>query len=518
MRSTGGLDGQEGKRTFLRLLPLFFASGAAGLLYEVVWLRMLIRAFGVTVYAVTTVLAVFMGGLALGAFLGGRLAPRLRRPLLAYGLVEAGIGLSAWASTLAMRTLPELVPAIHAAAPSLPLAPVRFVLAALVLLVPTVLMGATLPVLSGLFEGRDGERRVGFLYAVNTGGAVLGVLASGFVLLGALGETRTVLAGVAANLGVGVAALLLCRRGGPAPASPVPAPSQSVPSPVDGGPSATGLLVLYGLVGAVALGYQVVWSRLLILLVGNSVYGFSSMLAMYLVGIAAGAAVMAARLRRVRDPVPWMAGLLALGAFLSVVSLAVLTALGTAETSEAYTYSRLWSREDFLPLPLYSFVVVFPVTFCSGALFPAFVQAWTRSRPGLPEATGRLYGVNTVGAIAGSVVTGFLLIGLLGSVLTLLVAAALSLVLATVVLLRAAHDHPRRRLAALGLWPAFLLLAVFSLEDPLPAILRARLPEGSEIRFHTEDAVAATTVADTSHRNLYINGLAVSGTGYIARV
>jgi len=520
-----GRQDRAERRIFHLLLLLFVFSGAAGLIYEVVWLRMLIRAFGVTVYAVTTVLAVFMAGLAAGAIIAGRFSHRIRRPLLVYALLELGIGGSAWGATVLMGQLPALVRTIHSAAPGMPLAPLWFVAAAVLFLPSTVLMGATLPVLSGLLERRGGigERRVGFLYAVNTLGAVLGVLASGFVLLGAVGERSTVLVAVAMNVFVGLLAFAATRRAGGVETDTVvegqEASSRAPTSDADSVPGLSPRLLVigYGLVGLIALSYQVVWSRLLILIVGNSVYGFSSMLAMYLMGIAAGSAVMSGWIRRVRDPALWVAALLAAGGLLSVLSLYILTGLGTSETRVEYIYSRIWEWRDFLVLPVYAFVVVFPVTFCSGALFPGFVRAYTRVRTGLPEAVGRLYGVNTVGAILGSLVTGFVLIGLLGSVVTLLVAALLSLALATLLLLRGAPGRGRR-LTALAVWPLFLVLSVGALEDPILSILKARLPAGAEIKFHAEDVVAATTVVESGTRSVHINGLSVSAAGYIGRV
>ena len=509
-------------RTFYVLLVLFLFSGAAGLLYEVVWLRMLVRAFGVTVYAVTTVLAVFMAGLAAGAIIAGRDAARIRKPLVTYALLELGIGLTAWLSTRLMVMLPDLVQHVHNAAPGLPLGPLWFGAAGLVFLPSTILMGATLPVLSSLLEeqGAVGEKKVGFLYAINTFGAVTGVLASGFVLIGTVGERNTVFVGVGLNLLVGLMAFAASRWQTTVSPSVTPAASESDREPVWSAAihSPRALIISYGLVGLVALSYQVVWSRLLTLIVGNSVYGFSSMLAMYLMGVAAGSAVMSGWIRKVRNPVLWIAVLLAAGGILSIVSLYVLTAIGTSETRVEYTYSRIWEWRDFLVLPVYSFVVVFPVTFCSGALFPGFVRAYTRVRPNLPEAVGRMYGVNTIGAIIGSLITGFVLIGALGSILTLMIAALLSLILATWLVLPIIRKNRNFRLATLAIWPLFIILAAGALEDPILTILKARLPADAKIQFHAEDVVAATTVVESGTRSVHINGLKVSTAGYIGRV
>ena len=196
---------------------LLFLSGAAGLVYQVAWVRLLGLTFGVTVYAVSTVLAAFMGGLAIGSFVGGRRADRARRPLRVYGLVELGVALTAlltpWAFGVLQGAYANLAQVVAPAQAPLIAGGVRAVLAFGVLLVPTALMGATLPLaVRGVRNAAADRTRgdawtIGLLYATNTAGAIVGCLLSGFVLIGRLGLAETIFAAAAANVVAGLGGL-----------------------------------------------------------------------------------------------------------------------------------------------------------------------------------------------------------------------------------------------------------------------------------------------------------------------
>ncbi|MCI0339784.1 MAG: fused MFS/spermidine synthase [Planctomycetales bacterium] len=295
----------------------FFFSGASGLLLEVLWVRRLILVFGSTTLAVSTVVAAFMAGLAVGAAAIGRRADSFRSPLRAYGLFEIGIAIYA---LLLPALLDALVPLYRIAwsatgAAYLPLSLFRFALGTVVLLLPTALMGATLPALSRhVARTRPGfGAAVGRLYAVNTAGAVAGCAAGGFLLLPGLGERWTLLCAVGADLAVGTAAILLARRPG------APAGEPSLPAPPGADPAPEGLAapaapeepddrhtvrlaaMAFALSGASAMALQVAWTRLLTLIVGPSVYAFTVILTLFLLGLAAGGAAGTRLLRRVHD-------------------------------------------------------------------------------------------------------------------------------------------------------------------------------------------------------------------------
>ena len=283
------------------LLALFFCSGACGLLYQVLWLRLLSLVFGVTVYAASTVLAAFMTGLALGSVLAGRLLTRVRRPLLVFGIAEILIGLSALGTPLALDAAATVYQRLHQLNPdSLAVLTVaRLVTGFAVLLVPTLLMGLTLPVLSAssIVRGSSFGTRVGALYAVNTAGAVTGAVLTGFFLIGAIGIAQSFRLGAALNVAVGLLALALGRRVDDESAAAPPGAEPERPvAPVDGRrrvPSSRVIGVVVAMSGFVALALEILWFRMLLQYLAATTYAFTTMLATVLAGIAIGGAVSA---------------------------------------------------------------------------------------------------------------------------------------------------------------------------------------------------------------------------------
>ena len=424
------------------LLLLFFGSGASGLIYQVVWMRALTLTLSVTVYAVTTVLCAFMAGLALGAFLAGRLADRLERPLLVFGVVEIGIGLT---GIITPRVLLGLGPAygwlaanLGEAAPSLILA--RFLFASAVLLIPCSLMGMTLPLLSRTAVSRDDEvgRGAGALYAVNTLGAVVGCILAGFVLIPALGLTATSTLAAGINLLVGLTAVARGRRERRHPGAEADAPAVVA----DAGFSRRAALAAlgFGVSGFTALGYEILWTRALEQFTHNSTYAYTAMLAMFLLGIGAGSAVTAPWADRTRRPLALFGaveiaiGLSVIAALLVYMRLpdwipAAATALGGLDS---------WGRALTLIFGVAA-ASLLATTLLFGATFPFVARGVVDSADLVGRRIALAYTVNTLGAIAGALSVGFLLLpalGLRGSFLTLvglnLLAGALLVIAAAV--------------------------------------------------------------------------------------
>ena len=312
------------------LLLLFFCSGACGLTYQVLWLRLLSLIFGVTVYAASTVLAAFMAGLALGSALAGPVLARVRRPLFVFGIAEVLIGVSALATPIALDAASSLYAALYpATGGSLPvLTAARLITCFVVLLVPTALMGMTLPVLSASSLVRRGAfgSHISALYAVNTAGAVSGAVLTGFFLIGAIGIHRSFLLGAAVNVLVGVSALILERRSDDAletPTAHATSDSRARPPAAWASPSAIGAVIL--LSGLVSLALEIVWFRMLVQYLAATTYAFTTMLATVLTGIAVGGAIAASVLRRDRD---WTAILAVVQLVTAVTVLASATFLG----------------------------------------------------------------------------------------------------------------------------------------------------------------------------------------------
>jgi spermidine synthase len=445
VRST---PGARGDASFPLLLACFFLSGVAGLVYETAWTHEFAFVFGTSELAVATVLAAYMGGLAAGAALAGRFAHRVRRPILAYGLLELGIGLGALAVPAAIAASRWLYVALYGTSAALPagdgLTTSLFYLATsfLILLIPTSMMGMTLPLLVGYAVDRDADiaRRTGLLYAANTGGAVTGTLLAALVLLPAVGLRHTIWTAVALNGLVFAAAVALARTSG---ASPEPR--------ADGPPAADGrrvhwILPLILVSGAVSFAYEVLWVRLLAHLLGSSVVAFATMLASFLSGIALGS-VFAARRATGRERAA--RGFAIAQLVIAVASYAAFRALPEIDQLAAYIAAQ--TGLDQLADVLVAALTLVPATLAIGATFPLAVRALARGSADASRATARVYAANTLGSIAGSVGAGFFLVPTLGYAGTLAACAATNLVLAGAAVLCGARPRGLAVASAAGL-------------------------------------------------------------------
>ncbi|MGH7266612.1 MAG: fused MFS/spermidine synthase, partial [Candidatus Rokuibacteriota bacterium] len=413
----------------------FFFSGASGLVYEVVWLRWLVHVFGATTLAVSTILTAFMGGLALGSWLAGRWAARVARPLLAYGLLELAIGAYALGLPFLLHTVAPTLSVLGATEASsfAALSLVRFVLAVLLLAVPTACMGATLPILAQFIAPRiEGlGSRVGRLYAVNTTGAVLGTAAAGFLLLPTVGVALTNLLAVALNVAVGATAILVGWkvRGeavpAAAPMAAAPAAGSATPDPA-ARRTAIAALGTVAVSGALSMVYEVGWARTLALVLGSSVYAFTVMLTTFLIGLAAGSYLLARRVDRLADPGMALALIQLMIGAAAFVGLVILDEL-------PYVFLRVFALSDgrhglLLALEfLISGSLILLPALLAGAVFPICVRLTAGAGDWVGRTVGNLYALNTVGAIVGSFAAGFVLVPSLGVRGTLVLAILLNL-------------------------------------------------------------------------------------------
>jgi spermidine synthase len=516
------------------ILGFFFLSGASGLVYEVIWTRVLLTVFGATLYAVATVLAAFMGGLALGSILGGRVADRLRRPLLWYGAVEILVAATALAVPVGLRLFDPLYRAIYAAGDSsfLALSLVRFAVSFAVLMVPTTCMGATLPLLSRFLVRRDDRvgGGIGTLYAVNTTGAVVGTFLAGFALISNLGVHGSIVAAAVVSLTVGVAAIALSRKlepeGETGPADPYPVqstPPEATPTAKTPPWVASVVLVSYAVAGFLALSFQVMWTRTLVFrfeVLKNTTYSFSAMLTVFLIGLAVGSAIMASRVNRVPDPVrlyaliqilTGLAGVLSLFLLLSVVDgLQVGDAIGpdgklmwTVATANVF---------------LRTAVTILLPTLLMGMAFPLAARICVPHVRSIGSGTGRLYAFNTVGAIVGSFATGFLLIPAFGLARGMVILGAGYVVIGVVVLIASPAETTTAKAgwAALGV----AILIIFAIRVPTAAPFQEVFPghfiviDEEGVPAYVEGPLATVAVMESSigDRTIYIDNASVAGT------
>ena len=429
----------------MRLLAAAFVlSGAAGLMYQVVWSRLLVLVFGSTTLALSMVLSVFMGGLALGAWLAGRWIDLRPRPLMIYAALELGIGLYALFVPWGLdRVLPVYQAVWNGSSSVGLLLAARVALIAAILIIPTTLMGATLPVISravasGMVTGWvtsavEIAGRVGRFYALNTAGAVAGAWVTGFVLLPTFGVTPTIRIAVACNLAAAAAAWLLGRRWAVV-ATAEPSPIRAVRTEERASEARprrvrAWVFLTLALSGAAALIDEVAWARALGLILGSSVYAFTAMLATFLIGLAGGAALGVRLARRV---VPRLAllGAVQIGVALAgLVTVIGLSHLPMALVRGADALGALGARA--IPLLQFglSFLVMFLPTVGFGLVFPLALHVVTREADDVGATVGRIYAVNTVGAIAGAGLAGFVLIPVIGVQGSLLLAIGFSLAL-----------------------------------------------------------------------------------------
>jgi spermidine synthase len=486
---------------------LLVASGSAALVYETLWAKQLGRVVGVEVEAVTVALSAFFAGLALGGALFGRLADRVSRPLRLYAQLEAGAAVLGVLSTLALaRSAPLFLELRDAVGPLAWLLP--FALVGL----PTTLMGGTLPALLRAIAPSDHAvpRATGLLYGANTMGALLGTLATPFLLVPALGIARTGFFAGLIGLAAAGAALALDQRRGPAATVP-----ERPPQPRDR--DARLALALYAVAGGIALGYEVVWSELLVPFLSTRAHAFAVMLATYLAGLALGSLLFARWSKGGGEP--WRAfGLLLGGAAASAVGTVFILGewLPQAQTFAGMWAMRLTGRETIEVVARFvvaaAAILLLPTLFL-GAAFPAAARLVAGASK-VGRDVGLVAAVNTAGGIAGSLLTGFVLVPRLGLVRSMGALAVAGTVLAVIAVLKSGREGWRPAALASAIVLVVAIPAALVPRDRLAALWAGK--RDGRLLFYEESAGGTVAVLEQSagrgsFRRLYIQGISNSG-------
>ncbi len=486
------------------LATLFFFSGACALVYQVMWLRLLALTFGVTVYAASTVLAGFMAGLAVGSFAAGRLAARLTRPLAAFGVAEVLVGLTALASPLVLEALTRLWVAVH---PSLPhslaaITIIRFLCAFAVLIVPTSLMGATLPLVikSAVAQEPRIGARIGILYAINTTGAIVGALVAGFYFISEIGVHQSFRIAAVTNAAIGLAAL----------AASFALPRTTAQTTATGAATAReasrdalsdtqrrAVLWTFFLSGVLSLALEIIWFRMLVVYLRPTAYAFTIMLAVVLAGIAIGSAIATPLLRQRRAWLPVLTViqlLIGIAGTLSFNALAASQAAIEASSARNSVLASLGIDTYLGPIIVSSAVAMLPATLLLGLAFPMGLSLWAGddTSDDTSRRVGAFYSLNVVGAILGSVLAGFVLLPAIGSQYSLIATSGLA-VLSSLVLARTQwKERPNFAGFVALVGPVLFVMTALNTVNPFDVAF-ARFHRGEHLLWRKEGV--QTTVA-----------------------
>jgi spermidine synthase len=417
---------------------IFFISGICGLAYEILWVRMLGLILGNSIYAVSLVVAAFMAGLGLGSYLAGRYIEKHPDPLRIYALLEIGIGIFALLSPLILSLLSPIYAwfgKFWISSPIL-LNILRFKLAFIVLLIPTILMGGTLPILSRYFIRK--QNRLGGdiarLYGVNTLGAVIGCLLTGFVLIEFIGVRQTIFAMAAINLAIGLIVWIF----GKGKALPEFAETETRKSKektsVDYPQSLlTLILIVFALSGFASIAYEVIWTRSLAFFIGHTSYAFTSILASFLLGIGLGSLIVSRYSDKAKNLI------LALGIAEILIGLTAVVGIpllsGTFYAMERSFGLRTWATPIWIKF-VYSFCIMLLPTLLMGITFPLAAKIYLNIKD-LGKGIGRIYAINTLGGIFGSFAAVFILIPLLGLQSSIIAVAIINLLIGVILIFRA---------------------------------------------------------------------------------
>jgi spermidine synthase len=452
----------SGHHIYPLILIFFFLSGITGLMYEILWTRMIETIIGNAPYAVSIVLTVFMGGLGLGSWLAGRIIDRDSSPdrlLRIYGLLELTVG--AWGIILPVllllfRPLYSLLYNTFFHQFTL-YNLLTFTGCATLLIVPSTCMGATLPVLSRFYVTSQSVigSRLGRLYGINTIGAAIGSFLCGFWIIGALGVYETLALAIVMNSLLGLACILLSRTQGLKTTAGQHTLSENAPDnekqyPITG--MDTAVLAIFAVSGFCSMTYEVIWTKLLGLIVGPTTYSFTIVITVFILGLALGSMFFGWLVDRMRMSLHLLVGTQIAAAFCAVAVSQVLGSTQLFFAKLIYVF-----QGNFVLLTVMKtmmlFIIMLPVTFLLGATFPLVGKIYVRSIAHLGRSIGFAYSINTIGAVLGSFSAGFILIPLLGKEHSLALAAVVQLLTAfgTTVLIMFATQRDKKIVTAFAI-------------------------------------------------------------------
>ena len=482
---------------------LLCISGAAALIYQVLWIKQLSLVVGVEVYAITTGISAFFAGLAFGGWLFGRWADRLHQPVVLYAILEvlvAALGVGAtFALSLSAPVFAWLQQYVGVLAWILPFALVG---------VPALLMGGTLPVLVRSLASAPGKAG-GQLYAANTLGAIAGTLLAAFVLVATFGVRGSALFAAMFNLLAAAGALWWQHQQPVTKAAAVKHLSEQSPDRT--------ALWLYAVAGGVALGYEVVWSQSIVQFMSTRTYAFAVVLATYLAGLFLGSALLSRRVDRIRDPWGVFGLLIVAAGLIALLEIALLGRWLVMAQSQAEIWLLALGASELAGMSarfaVAAMSIVFLPTLLLGAAFPLALRL-SVGHDRVGRDVGAVVAFNTLGGIIGVLLCGFVLIPLLGLVRTLGLLAVIAAGIGYLAVRKAHGVKKGRRQAVVALGLVSVAFALLTPVDKLASLLPGA--RNGTLAFYEEGrggtvAVVTQGKGQNAFRRLYIQG--VSNTG-----
>jgi spermidine synthase len=537
------------KSTRTLILLIFFLSGASGLIYEIVWTRLLSLVFGVSSFAISTVLTVFMAGLGIGGYIFGRIIDRRGSPLKVYSILEILIGLYALLLPSIILFTERLYTKLHVLTGGnfLLLSAERFLISSLILIFPTTMMGGTLPVISRFLirsENRIGID-AGVIYSLNTFGAVAGCMITGFYLIEVIGVTQSLYLAAILNFIAGGGAYIISYKSQVAShklqdttpkfqfeiASPSARNDKQNRGVIARGeaPKQSNSLVLlaFGFSGMAALSYEVLWTRVLILILDNTIYAFSIILFTFLLGIAGGSLIFS-KLKIQKSIITFFAIfqiLIGITGFLSLILFANHNLIASQLNSLISWSSQFagighWHGR-MLATFLMAFLIMIIPTLLMGASFPAVTQTLKFDMQDVGKGIGRIYLINTIGAIIGSFSAGFIILPLIGIQKSIIWTGAIPFLFGIILILLNIKTIGRYIISlssiAVG---AVAVIFIFRSGDIPKLISIGKIDRGNEILYYKE-GIAGTVLVSSQEtdltpfrkpvKRLWINGDPIAG-------
>ncbi len=517
------------------IMLIYFASGACSLIDEVVWVRLLKLTLGNTVYASSVVVSMFMGGLALGALIMGRYSDRIKEHLRLYALLETLVTISAlllpWALKLSDNIYIWFYRAYDPTHGQLLI--VQVIISAAILLVPSMIMGSTLPLLGRFVTALEKEagHLVGKLYALNTLGAAAGCFLAGFIFIRAFGVMGALYIAAGLNLLVAFGGWFLSRFSGVEIQEKTEAAAAKT-TEVAAATTTDGrfylLILAFFMSGLISIGYELLWMRSIIHLLGGATYVFSAVLTIYLLGNVIGAGIGSRLAKRLKNPALAFGVTLSLLGFCGVFYLpALILWISTVLPFVNNTFKAIYfwmPVSHYMIEPLLQSIFLFLVpAIIMGIGFPIALQGWTNHVHKVGRSTGTAYGANTIGAVIGGIVTGFVLIPLLGLQISISILGLIGIWIASVMfLLFAGGSRSIKRWSLVGIAVISTIIAATMPLNGFDTVvkLNPRLP-GHFALVAVNEGITTTVsvhrdITDDSLR-LYSSGQSVAGDNFIER-